>query len=157
MPHNVIRSLHGLLQWPFLKTSLFRGAVTTCSRFWSKDFEEAYSIHKIRGIFCDKSSASRFLFHSEQDFDYPVSWLARSCSNFSYGTNRKQSFGQTVYFLCIWLYLKWFAPENCIWVYWANMFITWFERETWEKEFDPKGHVCLDNPAENVMACRDFV
>lgn len=97
MPHNIIRSLHGLLQWPFLKISLFRGAVTTCSRFWSKDFGEAYSIHKIRGISCDKSSASRFLFHSEQDFDYPVSWLARSCSNFSYDTNRKRSFGQTIF------------------------------------------------------------
>lgn len=37
------------------------------------------------------------------------------------------------------------------------MFITWVEGETQEKEFDAKGHFRLDNPAESVMACGDFV
>lgn len=155
MPHNIIRSLHGLLQWPFLKISLFRGAVTTCSRFWSKDFGEAYSIHKIRGISCDKSSASRFLFHFEQDLTIQSHDLLDHVVTFLMIPTESAPLVR-LFFVHL-IILEMVCSENCIWVYWANMFIPWFEGETWEKGFDPKGHVCLDNPAENVMACRDFV
>lgn len=81
------------------------------------DFAETFSICKIRGIFGDKNSASLFLIHSEQDFDYAVSWLSRSCSSFSYSydTKRKLSFSQTIFhfiFLPVWLYLKLFAEKK---------------------------------------------
>lgn len=155
MPHNVIRSLHGLLQWPFLKISLFRGAVTTCSRFWRKDFGEAYSIHKIGEYSVIKaqhlasfSILSKTLTIQSRDLlDHVVTFLMIPT----------ESAPLVRLFFVHLIIFEMVCSENCIWVYWANMFILWFEGETWEKEFDPKGHVCLDNPAENVMACRDFV
>lgn len=66
MPHIVIRCLQRLFQWPFLKISLFRGAVTHVAISGVRTLE-TYSIHRIRGILCDKSSASHFLIHSKQD------------------------------------------------------------------------------------------
>lgn len=36
------------------------------------------------------------------------------------------------------------------------MFITWVEGDKREKGLDPKGQACLENPAENFMAFRDF-